>query len=232
MRWTETFDSSGVLLTQKYYDWMQSSWKPRHLITYTYDTSGYLVLKLDQYYNSSGSLPNTYRYIFTNDNSGNHKVVYYDVWSILDQIYFHYNRMTYDYDSNHNSIAGKQEYWDGINAHPSAVIDLPGYMNGKEVDLANPHRFEAGFTNDYTNIGIPETENNSLLIFPNPAFQTLHIEGIANSFKAEVYDLSGKFLLTKQINTNQIDINSLAKGLYFIKLSTEEGSVVRKFVKE
>jgi hypothetical protein len=47
-----------------------------------------------------------------------------------------------------------------------------------------------------------------------------------------VYDISGKLLFTKLLNGNQLDISSLAKGLYFIKLSTAEGSLVRKFVKE
>jgi hypothetical protein len=68
-------------------------------------------------------------------------------------------------------------------------------------------------------------------IYPNPVTTTLTIEGIIKA-TAEVYDISGKLLLAEQLNTNQVDISSLAKGLYFIKLNTEEGSVVRKFVKE
>jgi uncharacterized protein (TIGR02145 family) len=73
---------------------------------------------------------------------------------------------------------------------------------------------------------------NQIKIYPNPTTTTLNIVGLTITAIAEVYDISGKQLLTKQLNTNQIDISSLAKGLYFIKLSTEVGSVVRKFVKE
>jgi hypothetical protein len=65
-----------------------------------------------------------------------------------------------------------------------------------------------------------------------PVTNTLYIDGISNATKAEAYDVSGKLLLTKQLNEKQLDISSLAKGFYFIKLSTEQGSVVRKFVKE
>jgi hypothetical protein len=75
------------------------------------------------------------------------------------------------------------------------------------------------------------TEGN-ITLYPNPATTTLTIVGISNITKAEIYDISGKLLLSKQLNTNQLDISTLAKGLYFIKLSTAEGSVVRKFVKE
>jgi hypothetical protein len=71
-----------------------------------------------------------------------------------------------------------------------------------------------------------------VVIYPNPASTKLYIDGLATFASVEVYDISGKLLISIQLNTNQIDISPLAKGLYFIKLSTEEGSVVRKFEKE
>jgi hypothetical protein len=82
--------------------------------------------------------------------------------------------------------------------------------------------------------GIEENGNqlHSITIYPNPATNTLYIDSHTSIETSEVYNISGKLLLTKQLNSNQIDISSLAKGLYFIKLTTEEGSVVRKFVKE
>jgi hypothetical protein len=83
-----------------------------------------------------------------------------------------------------------------------------------------------------TEIDQYETDNSQIYVYPNPAFDHLTIEGFTDQTIAQMYDISGKLLLSKQLNTNQIDISSLAKGLYFIKLSTVEGSVVRKFVKE
>lgn len=71
-----------------------------------------------------------------------------------------------------------------------------------------------------------------LIIHPNPATTTLTIEGLTQKTTAEVYDISGKLLLSKPLSTKTIDISRLGKGLYFIKLTTAEGSVVRKFVKE
>jgi hypothetical protein len=75
-------------------------------------------------------------------------------------------------------------------------------------------------------------KEKSISIYPNPSSTSLNFEGISKTTIAEVYDISGKFLLSKQLFENWLDIRSLAKGLYFIKLSTAEGSVVRKFVKE
>ncbi len=84
-----------------------------------------------------------------------------------------------------------------------------------------------------TSIGIDEMSNSDKIsIYPSPASNILTIDGLLTSTIATVYDISGKTLLTKTLSSHQIDISSLAKGLYFIKLATSEGSVVRKFVKE
>jgi len=80
---------------------------------------------------------------------------------------------------------------------------------------------------------IKENANTDLLtIFPNPAASTLTIKGFANNSTVEIYNISGRLLLTKQLTMPELDISSLAKGLYFIKLTNKEGSVVRKFLKE
>jgi hypothetical protein len=82
--------------------------------------------------------------------------------------------------------------------------------------------------------GVPKNTNDIMAIgiFPNPSSSLLNITGLTISASAEIYSLSGKILLNRMLNTQTIDISPLAKGLYFIKLRTEEGSVVRKFVKE
>jgi trimeric autotransporter adhesin len=77
-----------------------------------------------------------------------------------------------------------------------------------------------------------ETQQHLITIYPNPATSILYINGLTTTATVEVYDISGKLLFTRQLNFHQIDISTLAKGLYFIKLTTKEGSVVRKFVKE
>jgi hypothetical protein len=73
---------------------------------------------------------------------------------------------------------------------------------------------------------------NNLSIFPNPATTTLNITGLTTNASAAVYDISGKQLLSQPLTTQAINISSLAPGLYFISITTAEGSVVKKFVKE
>jgi hypothetical protein len=71
-------------------------------------------------------------------------------------------------------------------------------------------------------------------IYPNPTTNLLHIEGKGEIIQnVEIFNLSGKRVL--QINANDIKtiaVGHLDNGLYLLKIQTESGSVVKKFLKE
>jgi hypothetical protein len=69
-------------------------------------------------------------------------------------------------------------------------------------------------------------------VFPNPANDILFIQGLKNSTTVEINNIKGALVQSEKLLKDNIDIHTLAPGLYFIKLYTEQGSVVRKFVKE
>ncbi len=69
-------------------------------------------------------------------------------------------------------------------------------------------------------------------VYPNPANEILTIDGFDGETTADIYSINGQLLSTLAVKEQQLDINFLANGMYFIKLSTKEGSVVSKFVKE
>jgi photosystem II stability/assembly factor-like uncharacterized protein len=103
------------------------------------------------------------------------------------------------------------------------IDSIPGYAVG-----------DNGTILKYVHVTGLEQDNliKNINIYPNPVTTTISIEGVIENTIAEIFDISGKLLLSKQLNENQLDISTLAKGLYFIKLSTAEGSVVWKFIKE
>ncbi|MDI9308734.1 MAG: T9SS type A sorting domain-containing protein, partial [Limnohabitans sp.] len=80
------------------------------------------------------------------------------------------------------------------------------------------------------------TENfhnsNSFTISPNPVKDFLHIQ--SNDFtaitSAKIYDLQGK--LIQETTTTTIPVSSLAKGLYIVKVKTENAELSKKFIKE
>jgi hypothetical protein len=75
-------------------------------------------------------------------------------------------------------------------------------------------------------------------IFPNPANQTVTIEGLeALNGKIELIDLSGKLLNSFELNNNNsiiMNIGSIPKGTYFIRCldETKEEISVRKLIIE
>jgi uncharacterized delta-60 repeat protein len=73
---------------------------------------------------------------------------------------------------------------------------------------------------------------NAFVIYPNPAKDVLHLK--SNNFTTikgvKIYDLQGKVVL--QDTNDTINVSNLAKGLYIVKIVTEEGEVTKKFIKE
>jgi hypothetical protein len=77
-------------------------------------------------------------------------------------------------------------------------------------------------------------DNTQLLkIYPNPVKDKLYIKKI-NTSNAQViiYDLNGKQVLIKQITANFIDVSSLSKGFYILKLAESKSLSFNKFLKE
>ncbi len=70
-----------------------------------------------------------------------------------------------------------------------------------------------------------------LQLFPNPAIDILNILYNSPIEKAEVYNLSGT-LQTTNLNKNALDISNLSKGIYFVKVYSENGVVTQKFIKQ
>lgn len=95
----------------------------------------------------------------------------------------------------------------------------------------------------YSNIiAIKNTAVESLTVYPNPAGSILNLNvTVATAAKAQVYftDVQGKTVITLQsffikgYNQQQVQVNKLAAGTYFIRLTTGNNTVlVSNFVKK
>ena len=75
--------------------------------------------------------------------------------------------------------------------------------------------------------GVSELEK-SLTIYPNPANQRLNVSGTMNYI--EVYNIMGQCLLSKPTEGNaQIELADFNNGVYFLRVSNNGETVVRKF---
>ena len=87
-----------------------------------------------------------------------------------------------------------------------------------------------------TTTGIANWLENSVTLFPNPAkeYVDIRIDGDLNVTMMEVYDVYGKLVNTVNVidNPTRINVSSLANGMYFVRVTTEAGSVTKTFVKK
>jgi len=129
-----------------------------------------------------------------------------------------------------------------INMHtqnnPNLVciqVDDPTYAIAQECyEYSGWCKDETAIYSEDCSLGIGDVVLSEVVsLFPNPVQNTLQISA-ENSIiikSIEVYDVLGKQLL--QTNTvNQIDVSGLANGLFFVKIETDKGVVVKKVIKE
>jgi len=75
------------------------------------------------------------------------------------------------------------------------------------------------------------TNNKKINIYPNPANSFIEIKTDLDYSSVSIMDVTGKAI--KQLDSQtKIDISDLTNGIYFIKITGKENTVIRKFVKE
>ncbi|MBO7287453.1 MAG: Omp28-related outer membrane protein [Bacteroidales bacterium] len=85
--------------------------------------------------------------------------------------------------------------------------------------------------------GIEELKS-SIILYPNPVNDKLYIETLTQTqtLTVEIYDIYGRIQnlsnLATQQHSNSIDVTNLNSGVYFVKVVTENGEAVRRFVKK
>ena len=72
---------------------------------------------------------------------------------------------------------------------------------------------------------------NSISIYPNPATNTINItiNSNTNYIKSEIYNILSQRIL--KTNKKSISIENLSKSTYFLKIYTEKGIAIKKFIK-
>ncbi|MFD1552063.1 hypothetical protein DNU06_00815 [Putridiphycobacter roseus] len=81
--------------------------------------------------------------------------------------------------------------------------------------------------------GVATSVNNKLLVYPNPAQNELFIKiDNAKVNQIDIVDLSGKVIQIKNEFTSKLNISDLNKGIYFIKVYTENGISTQRFIKQ
>ena len=82
---------------------------------------------------------------------------------------------------------------------------------------------------------ISETEKtSSLSLYPNPVNDKLYIETLTQTLTVEIYDVYGRlqdYKTTRLQGDLSVDVSSLNSGVYFVKVVTEKGNIVKRLIK-
>lgn len=89
---------------------------------------------------------------------------------------------------------------------------------------------------DCTGDNINDIEHNSTLnIYPNPVEDKLFLATEIYIEEIAIYDIYGRHTISQQANetTSQqvIDVDDLNSGVYFVKIKTDDGNIVKRFIK-
>ena len=93
--------------------------------------------------------------------------------------------------------------------------------------------FDAGanFSLDCTSsASMNETTSIELTVFPNPASDVITVTSDAKLEEVSVFDTYGNLVNT--FNSSTFSVSHLIAGVYFLTISTDQGTVQRKFIKE
>ena len=187
---------------------------PNHDIILTGDfNSPSIIFGTDTLYNSNAS-NTTDIFIVEYDNSGN--VIWTKKAGGNGNDYVYYITS----DGNDNIIlTGRFE-------SPFIVFGLDSlYCNGGG-DVFTAKLKDSSIITGMANSGNSYQYN----IFPNPASENFQIQTALQIMDIEITDITGRLLYTTTSKT--IDCSSFAKGIYFIRIETGKGVVIKKFLKE
>jgi len=83
-----------------------------------------------------------------------------------------------------------------------------------------------------TAAGIGEVPARQLQIFPNPAQSELFIQSELRINRVEVFSATGASMIEENNFVEKISVSALPRGIYLLKVHTDKGVIVSKFVKE
>ncbi|MBO4488492.1 MAG: choice-of-anchor J domain-containing protein [Bacteroidales bacterium] len=133
-----------------------------------------------------------------------------------------------------------------VNVSPTQAVSTTG-LQTKSVDLSaysnqtvkvaikvesNADMYYIYFDNFQVTegAGIEDVENN-IVVYPNPASNMLNVTANSNIQSVEVLNMMGQIVMSQNANDThtQVNVSSLANGVYMVKVNTENGVINQKF---
>ena len=108
----------------------------------------------------------------------------------------------------------------GVNRTANILISGDGGVASKTIAVTQSAVLATG-----------ESKTFVTTFYPNPTSDILNIETQQKISRIEIFDMSGKLLKTADGKDKKVSVLNLNKGMYLIRLYTENGAVNSKFIK-
>jgi hypothetical protein len=194
--------------------WDGNSWENAEKYTFTYDASNNMLSQTSQEWDPpSMQWINREKFLMTY-NAGNKMTNQtFQVWE--NSVWRNETIDTYNYDAKNNELYWEHQSWD-IN-----TSTMENTMNRESIY-------------NCTTVGLNETRiTQNVLLYPNPAIHSLHIETDLNYDHISIINLEGKEIL-KTHHARDLDISQLGNGFYFLQLTDKNNQLLstQKLIKE
>jgi hypothetical protein len=120
------------------------------------------------------------------------------------------------------------------NGTTNATID--GLQGGEDYDIYvyaycdGQRSAQAGQTQLHVT-GIDDINTSAINLYPNPANTTVTVDGIEGEALVTIVDMNGRTVFSeKTVSSITIDLNGMAKGAYFVHITGENSSAIRKLI--
>lgn len=148
--------------------------------------------------------------------------------------YYDFVLQSRNYSNDESNCApGEAEYamWELTNTN---ILDALIYEGNDGNDYLM-WEYAPGFLSHFSNVllSTPENSQDHVRIFPNPVKHLLYVQSAVAGFDVvTISDINGRTIMSlPNLTSNQIDVSNLTAGLYFVTLTTAEGLVTKKFIK-
>jgi hypothetical protein len=79
---------------------------------------------------------------------------------------------------------------------------------------------------------LDQNADQEISVYPNPADQVLYFRNVEVNTPVEIFDRSGNKVVTTKISGNTVNISALRKGIYLVRISSQNPPISIKFIKE
>ena len=152
-----------------------------------------------------------------------------------------YYTVEVSYDENMGVVTGAGTFEEGtevtLTARPFDGFEFVEWVEGENVYNENPYVFTLTGNRNITATfryrdAIDDVEGSHVALYPNPASTSVTLTGLTAGSQVTLLDLNGRESGKWTVNGGKltIDVSDKAKGAYFVRIVSDNNTVVRKLI--